>query len=447
MNHVQIDFNQPTGKIRPLHSVCCAPYRTGEGNDQKFIQQYFPEGHIPYCRLHDCCGIYGGRFFVDVPNIFPNFDADENDPASYDFYFTDEYITAIQKAGTEAYYRLGVTIDWASRKTDVGVPPDMKKWARICEHIIRHYNEGWANGFHYNLTYWEIWNEPENPGGKHGPCMWGGTKEEFFDLYRIASRHLKDCFPNLKVGGYGGCGFYSVTKQNPPAHEQFFTQYFLDFLEMVKKESCPLDFFSWHIYTDSIDMLLAHARFVRQTLDDNGFAETESHLNEWNVYSEGTGFEQKHTMVAGSFLAEALAHMQNGTDIDLAAYYCMSAQSIYNGFMDQNDWHTDPPWYTFVAFGRLYELGEAVRVKQEGGIAAVAARDNATCAVLLSNYRSEDDRVSVNFEGAPKNAVARLRVLTDQKLLQEELVISIPENGTLQLCLPQLTVLFIEIQA
>lgn len=41
------------------------------------------------------------------------------------------------------------------------IPPrDHDQWADICIHIIRHYNEGWANGFHLNLDYWHIWEEP-----------------------------------------------------------------------------------------------------------------------------------------------------------------------------------------------------------------------------------------------------------------------------------------------
>ena len=27
--------------------------------------------------------------------------------------------------------------------------------------VIKHYNSGWANGYHYNIKYWEIWNEPD----------------------------------------------------------------------------------------------------------------------------------------------------------------------------------------------------------------------------------------------------------------------------------------------
>lgn len=113
-------------------------------------------------------------------------------------------IGAIQKAGTESYYRLGTSIDWASKKTFSVPPKDFAKWARICEHIIMHYNEGWADGFRYNLQYWEIWNEPENPPATYGKSQWTGTDEEFYAFYEVASKHLKKCFPHLKIGRNDG---------------------------------------------------------------------------------------------------------------------------------------------------------------------------------------------------------------------------------------------------
>ena len=63
--------------------------------------------------------------------------------------------------------------------------------------------------------------------------MWDGTKEEFFDLYKISSKHLKERFPEIKIGGYGGCGFYAITRQNPPESRKGFVTYFTDFLDMV----------------------------------------------------------------------------------------------------------------------------------------------------------------------------------------------------------------------
>ena len=84
MNVVTVDFNKTNGKMNPLNGVCCAPYVVNFGAQQHIIKEYFERGNIPLCRLHDCCGGYGGAYFVDIPNIFKNFDADENDPSNYE---------------------------------------------------------------------------------------------------------------------------------------------------------------------------------------------------------------------------------------------------------------------------------------------------------------------------------------------------------------------------
>ena len=56
-------------------------------------------------------GAFGAGKFVDVPNVFRDFDADENDPENYDFTFTDILIEELIKAGIKPYYRLGTTIE------------------------------------------------------------------------------------------------------------------------------------------------------------------------------------------------------------------------------------------------------------------------------------------------------------------------------------------------
>ena len=95
-------------------------------------------------RLHEVGGSYGGWVYVDIPNMFRDFDVDETDPASYDFAFTDALMAEIVKAGCEPYYRLGVTIENYPyiRAYRISPPKDFAKWARICEHIVRHYING-----------------------------------------------------------------------------------------------------------------------------------------------------------------------------------------------------------------------------------------------------------------------------------------------------------------
>ena len=71
-------------------------------------------------------------------------------------------------------YRLGTSIEHSLKHYYTAVPDDFDRWTDICLHIIRHYNEGWNNGFHLGIRYWEIWNEPDD----HGVCipskMWAG---------------------------------------------------------------------------------------------------------------------------------------------------------------------------------------------------------------------------------------------------------------------------------
>ncbi len=397
--NVQVNFNHMTGRIKPLNGICCAPYSISYGPNQTYINRYLTEGNIPYCRLHDCCGAYGGTYFVDITNVFPDFNADETDPASYDFHYTDEYITAVQNTGCEVYYRLGETIEWGSKKYRTVVPPDFEKWARICEHIVRHYNEGWANGFRYGIRYWEIWNEPENPGNANGLCMWNGTKEEFFKLYEVATKHLRAQFPDIKLGGYGGCGFYAISREKTWPGFKAFVPYFTDFLSMVKETGAPLDFYSWHIYTHDEHEVLTHAKYVRETLDAYGFTATESHLNEWNIGDEGTGYADMHSMKGGSFLVAVMSMLQNTDYLDIAMYYCFSTRAMYNGFMDQNDYTTSPAWYPFAAFGKLFALGSAVAIEQDGeGIYVTAARNETERMIIVSNYKAEDGHAVIRTD-------------------------------------------------
>ena len=62
--------------------------------------------------------------------------------------------------GAEVYYRVGEV----GRKTKP--PADFDKYARVVKHIAMHYNQGWDNGFHYNIRYWEFWNEPGTYSGR-----------------------------------------------------------------------------------------------------------------------------------------------------------------------------------------------------------------------------------------------------------------------------------------
>ena len=132
---------------------------------------------------------------MSTPMLFPLFRLDPQNPDNYLFAETDDFIANCLGSGTKLLYGLGAMIELSEKHYYVYPPKDYDKWAEICINIMRHYNEGWANGFHHNIEYWEIWNEPE------GSYQWAGTWADYIRLYVTASKKIKQRFPNVKVGG------------------------------------------------------------------------------------------------------------------------------------------------------------------------------------------------------------------------------------------------------
>ena len=149
MDILRFDIANPQGKFRILNATNGGPWHKRHAQDQwRTNLEDYKAARFRYTRNHDSamCGVYGGPYSHDISCIFPNFDLDPYDPASYDFACTDEAILVALDAETETFFRLGQTIEHHIKKHATLPPKDFKKWAVICEHIIRHYNEGWADG-------------------------------------------------------------------------------------------------------------------------------------------------------------------------------------------------------------------------------------------------------------------------------------------------------------
>ena len=137
-------------------------------------------------------------------------------------------------------------------------PEDYQAWAQAAVHVARHYNDGWADGFQWDIEYWEVWNEPDIS------LFWTGTPEEYYQLYEAVARALKAYDSTLKVGGPSWC-----------CDQTFFR----DFLTYCRDHQVPLDFVSWHYYGGPI-ALLERPVGVQQALDTYGFTHAENLLTE-----------------------------------------------------------------------------------------------------------------------------------------------------------------------
>ncbi|MBR2414068.1 MAG: hypothetical protein IKB13_06170 [Clostridia bacterium] len=391
---IHVDFDTVVNEMLPVHNIGrMADY---ELNSQ--MNRYYTEANMTSCRTHDinCTDIY---------KIFPDFSKDVNDEAAYDFTESDKVLAAIIDAGMEPFFRFGIS--WSdpeiSRK-HLQPPADFSKWAQICEHIILHYNEGWANGFRYDIQYWEIYNEPDCQPVPSENNFWQGTPEEFYELYDLTAKYLKNKFPALKIGGYGSCGFYALTKTNAvntgsSPQNQYFIEFFEGFLAYIAEHNTPMDFFTWHSYTTTWKNK-QYIGYVRDMLSAAGYENTEIIVDEWNFNPmENDKIDRRY----GANQASMLIMFQH-EGIDMAHYYCANywPESVHAG-MFVGDGIPSSAYYSFLAFGEMFALGNQAAITNKSlpeDLYALAATGEDGQALLISNISEKKDRKLMLDTGA-----------------------------------------------
>ena len=368
---VKADFGAVTGPVKPVNGVGQPPLIGWAGTN---MFHYLTEAGVPFSRLHDVGGAFGGNRFVDIPNVFRDFDADENDPASYDFAFTDILLKGLADAKVKPLYRLGVTIENATgvKAYRVYPPKDYAKWARICEHVIAHYTEGWANGFRFDIPRWEIWNEADL-----GDSMWKAPFSEYVKLYTVAARHLKARFPKLSIGGPASCAVFVVTPER--AKNAWMRDFSVrvnacarEFLAGVRDGKVPFDFYSMHGYGSPEDVE-AQTREARRILDSYGFKDVPIVFNEWLPLPS---LEAVGTPHQAALIGAELAVLQNGVVDEAEIYDARCGMGSYTPLFNSKTREPYLAYYVFKAFGELRRLGKAVRCTAVcNGLSALAATD------------------------------------------------------------------------
>jgi len=384
LRKITVDAARVTGKIRPLMGVNGAPapgfhkpirFQFGGWNvpAETDATPGYEQARIDLIRTHDAYGPgdIDARFpdgqgvLIDAErtllSIFPDPDADPKDPKSYNFGPTDALIASIKGVGAEVIFRLG-----RSEGSNVDPPKDFDRYAQVVEHIVRHYNRGWANGFRYNIRYWEVWNEPDL-----GRLFWGGSPQQFYELYEKMARAVKKADRRALVGGPA----IARPNEDHPFRDAF--------LAYVRERKVPLDFYSWHWYaTDSNDPmdLVRISRDVRARLDRHGFRKTLSVLDEWNYGLIEPG---PPDLQRAGFITSALLYMQDAP-IDISALY--RADNVF-GRTGREPHKTGQ---ALIALGRMQDTPRRLAVTggDDDGFAVQAGRSRKGDAVqvLISNY-------------------------------------------------------------
>ncbi len=395
-----VDFNSQVGELKPLNGInLWAKFSRATLEDGQAAAEACRFSTI---RLHDVPWDNEGMRLVDVHQIFGNLNADPKDPDNYFFGPTDDYIANILKGGAVPIYRLGTSIEHTSVKYFAKKPQDMERYAEICAGIVRHYNAGWADGFEWNLPYWEIWNEPNLV-----PQMWDdGDWNSYCRFYVVVAKRLRAEFPDIKIGG--------------PALTHWSWDMIGKLVELCKQEGAPLDFVSWHCYPHTPAELLDPPYLARQQLDEAGFPNTELHLNEWHYFptdwnvvhgTEGADQAKRelatsatglHGAEAAAFIEYVLTRWQDGP-LTMSNYYAHGLDTW--GLID-NFGKFRPTYYAFLIFGE--QISQApIRVKTNdpgANVSLLGSVDDlgSVKRLLVSCYKLDDPQpIKIELHGVP----------------------------------------------
>ena len=342
---ISIDATLTVGALRPLNGVQA---------DDAQSSAFYRAAHVDLVRIPDGSGA------GDIDTIFPNMSADAENPKNYNFAAADRLIASIRSGGAEPLFRLG-----RSAGAGADPPADLDKWAQIVKHVVLHYNAAWGRGFRYGIRYWEVWNAPDSKQ------FWSGSPAEYYRLYEKTAHAIEAADPAALVGG---------PALSKPLIAGDYREKFMDF---VRLNRLPLDFFSWHFYAvDSNDpyVFVTSARQLRTILDARGFGSAKNVLDEWN----GDPAEQDLSNTArAAFAASSLIYMLGGP-VDAQSYRRTPAPGSGSGA-------ADAVASTLGAFGALKSTPVLIRTTggDDAGFAIVAGRskDNRLIQILISNYQ------------------------------------------------------------
>lgn len=407
---IKIDVSKTVGGINPrLHSSGWAP--------RVFMRNICIEDdalarlNLYATRTHDWALWNPGCRIVDTHFIFPLMHLDAANPSNYFFKATDEALRLAHGAGLKTLYRLGSSIEHAKDPHfNTLIPDDFDHYADVMAGIVRHYTQGWADGFRWSFDGWEIWNEPE---GSEGTWMKDGLdddarREAFARFFATVLKRLKTEFPGERVGGGALC-FVDEKYVAAMARE-------------CRKRNVVPDFISWHLYSGEPSRYVEEVGKMRKLVDAQGWTKTEIVLDEWHYHrswsgiqyrhqapvdvrrQHGDGPEGYHNIDSATLNLSVLAQLQS-TPLDEAFYYGSGTFGNW-GYLDSDEMPTKN-WYSMKLYGDFLRVAKKrveTLVPEKSPLVAIAgvSDDGRKGAAIVVDYRgkSNDGTVLVTFNGS-----------------------------------------------
>ena len=224
--------------------------------------------------------------------------------------FTTSFVPSAMASGPTTVF---------TTKGHTSPPKDLAQWEALVRESVLHAVERYSLPV-VKQWYFEAWNEPNLIG-----WFWGGTKQDYLELWRSTYRAIKGVDAGFRIGG--------------PSTGK--AEWLTDLLEYGAAHDCRPDFLTPHIYNNDSSMGEALAPFdgpqedksdkspnfsigvmrgVRAQTDALGFR-GELHWNEWGRSFHGID-PRRETAAEAAFAVRLLDRVSQTADV--FAYWCIS---------------------------------------------------------------------------------------------------------------------------
>lgn len=301
---IQIDFSTQTDTAKLNTGVNTGPHSLISGTTENCLN-YIGNQLVRTHDYHGPCDYYEYTTFFNYFSQTFNYTFQSHINTNYNWTSTDAQILEIQDANMTPFFRLGISFPGGGPSPATPMPKDSDNlnfysFAGICKRTAMHYTDSWDNGFEYPVTYWEIWNEPNNAASWDTDSI-----TAYYRMYHQVVDSLDAFNPSLKVGGPGTAqsAFYIGG-----IHYTINPNYVGNFFSYCQTNNLPLDFYSFHMYDKNNPYAL---KILTDTLayylDQYGFTQTELVISETN--NDNPGYN--NTTKGCSYIASELISLSD----------------------------------------------------------------------------------------------------------------------------------------
>lgn len=246
----QLKYTIPTDASIPFHNN--AAYCIGTGRMGLALQKaYHDQLKLVQEDIH-FSHIRGHGLFSDDMAIYHVYDEDGAEKVEYNFTYSDMVIDDYLSLGVRPFLELGFMPEKLASgeqtifywKGNVTPPKDYNKWAELIKTTLNHMISRYGSE---EALSWpiEVWNEPNLSG------FWkGADMQEYFKLYDVSARAVKEADPRFKVGGPAICGVDDE-------------RWLREFLNHCAKHNVPIDFVTRHAYATESPYRAGHYAYQK----------------------------------------------------------------------------------------------------------------------------------------------------------------------------------------